>query len=166
MKTLLKISCVLVIALFVSMSVNAQTLGNEVTTGDITVNVPAFLKLTVTTPTVSFIYDEYGVGSSKTMNTWVDIQANIAWKFGVKADAPLYHTGTFSRSANIALSNITYSHTLATAAVVNEVLTTSDNLKDGSMNSQKAITWDLNTTTLGNLPAGLYSANLTYKLTE
>lgn len=154
----------LAIALFVSMSVNAQTLGNEVT-GDITVNVPEFLKLTVATPDVSFTYKEYEAGSVTSMNTWVDIQANILWKFGVKADAPL-SISEGDRSMRIALSNITYSHTLATAAVVDEELTISDNLKDGKMNSQKAITWNLNTTTLGNLPAGDYEAGLTYTLTE
>jgi len=88
MKTLLKISCVLALVLFVSMSVKAQ-LTPQTTQGTLTVDVPEFMSFSVA-PIDHFILKNANDGSTTvaedlTNESVVDIKSNVKWSFSLLA---------------------------------------------------------------------------------
>lgn len=157
MKDLLKISLVLAFALFVSMSVKAQTT-SEVG-GTITVNVPAHLELMVPTPNVTFVWDEYGATSQQVQNVGVQVKSNVLWKLSVYSlNDNIVHT---DQVHVIPIGNITINGVVETGTLRNSYAEARILLSEGNM-ALSNITFTL--AGLGNQFAGVYSCGINYYL--
>ncbi len=157
MKNLLKISLVLAIALFVAGGVQAQ----NTTEGTITVNVPEYLELIVTSPDVDFIYDEFGATDLLVAKSFVEIKANVEWDFEIAAGAKLL---TDDDGHSIAIGSVSVEHAIG-EGLAKTALNTPDLEADGSGNSPVLpVTWTL--ADLGNQYAGTYTAPISYFLVK
>lgn len=155
MKNLLKISCVLAIALFVSMSVKAADPVPQ--SGSITVNCPAFIDFQLTNPTVALIYDEFGSTDQMFGSTTVEIKSNILWNFKVASLQKAFTSAVGSHSFDvnkITVSGDFFSGNLKTDAAALTL--------DGQLRKTGLVTFTL--ATLENQFAGDYSCALTYTL--
>jgi hypothetical protein len=111
MKTLLKISCVLAIALFVSMSVNGQ---NLTPTGSITVNVPQKLELVVPTTGIDVLFTQNYGETAANQSTLVQIKSNVKWVFTVTTSATTFTAATpLLGETAIPVSNVTMTGLIA-----------------------------------------------------
>lgn len=165
MKNLLKISCVLVIALFVSMSVKAQLLTPQSTPGTLTVDVPAFMSFSVA-PIANFIVPNTNDPSTAVEDlsntSVVDIKSNVKWTFSLMAEAENL-TGRATNPDYFEIGKFTYSG----FGLSNVPLTGLDaGVKNGEKNANETLTWNLDKTGLGNIFADRYTVALTYRLTQ
>lgn len=155
MKNLLKISCVLAIALFVSMSVKAT---DPLTSGgNITVNVPAKLELVMNAVT-NVAFEQAYDAVAPTQTTAVQIKSNVNWMFTVATTATNFTPShPLLAEIDIPVSSVTLS-----GAVAGTLGTAATHIH-GSKNMASAnITWTL--ADLGNIYADLYTAPVTFAL--
>lgn len=164
MKNLLKISCVLAIALFVSMSVNAQLLTPQTTPGTLTVDVPAFMSFSVA-PIDNFLVkhaNDNNYTEDLTNTSAVDIKSNVKWSFSVKADKENL-TGRTDNPDFFPIGKFSYSG----FDVINIKLLGYDAIvKNGTKNDNGTLTWTLDKTGLENIFADRYTVGLTYTLAQ
>lgn len=160
MKTLLKISCVLAIALFVSMSVNAQTLTSQEKTGALTVDVPAFMTFTVS-DIADFVkpHASSDVLAVNEQDNTVVISSNVKWAFSIKANANVL-SGT-NTTETIPLSAFSFS----IPASDNAILSTTPVTFTGSKDATMTLSWQFSPGTT-NYFADEYTVGLTYTLAQ
>jgi hypothetical protein len=150
MKNLLKISCVLAIALFVSMSVKAQEVRSA--GGTITVSVPDQLALAVTGEDFTLSYYQNGTSPNVLTNSAMtyDVNANVAWDLNIKG----------SGNPDV-MSKLKFG--IDGAATI--AITTDDfAAKVSNMDRNEYISWELEN--LGNFAAGTYPIEVTYTLVK
>lgn len=162
MKTLLKISCVLAIALFVSMSLNAQTLPSQDLPGRITVDVPAFMTFTVG-DIQDFVKPHVlnaAVTPINTRTNAVAVNSNVKWSVSIKADAAFLE-GTHGTTDKIAVGD--FAIELPTAEVQLSSLTAA--VFTGQKNVTTNLVWNYSPQAI-NYFADKYSVNITYTLAQ
>jgi hypothetical protein len=152
MKNLLKISCVLAIALFVSMSVNAQV--GDTQDGTITTEVVKYLQFGEFDSDVALIYDEFGTTDKTEAEMIVPINGNVDWKLSLLSTSAKFTT---TSGKDFPLSKVWVKGmgaALATTAIS----------VDGSKTTQQNLVFVLDN--LENQYAGSYTANITFTLAE
>lgn len=165
MKNLLKISCVLAIALFVSMSVKAQLSPQTITNGSLTVDVPEFMSFSVA-PIDHFILKNTNdvsttVSQDLTNQSLVDIKSNVKWSFSLLA----VHDNLAATNSGDLIPITAFKYSGFDAS--NRVLEGNDIVvRNGEKNESDNLTWTLDPTDLGSIFAGAYSVALTYTLTQ
>ena len=154
MKTLLKISCVLAIALFVSMSVKAA---DPVVTGTISTEVVKFLAFDNFSADVAFTYNELGSVKSTSAITTVKVKTNVDYKLSLAATSDNFAT---TSGKTFDLSKVTVKGLGSDAPLSTTAIQVSKTIAD----KQTPVTFEL--APLGNQYAGSYTANIQYTLSE
>jgi hypothetical protein len=162
MKTLLKISCVLAIALFVSMSVNAQTLTSQNLAGTITVDVPAFMHFTVT-PIGDFVnpHANSTVAAVNSQSNIVEVKSNVKWSVSIIADADVLEGAIDGNNDVIPIVNFSFDNDGAGEYSLSTSATTINGQKDQIIN----LNW-VYTPEDTNYFADEYTVGLTYTLAQ
>lgn len=153
MKNLLKISCVLAIALFVSMSVKAAD-----PAGTITVTCVKTLSIDLTDAgDVALAYDEFGSLDTPSATKPVHIKANVDWTLAISTTST-----NFSSVAGKTFGLDKVSYTLGSILTGNLAATGTTETQFGEFSG--SIVWNLGA--LEHQYAGIYTANVTYTLAQ
>jgi len=154
MKTLVKISFVIVCALFVSMSVKAA---DPAKTGTITTQVVKYLAFDNFTSDVALTYDEFGSADVMSAETLVKVKTNVDYKLSLVATSDKFTTST---GKDFALAKVTVKGLGADIALSQSAITANKLIGD----KETTVTFEL--ADLGNQYAGSYTANIQYTLSE